>query len=291
MASIFRSVCSYPHLAREVIPISADHTPDHDLAAGARQVLDGIYAAEIGELSALYEKRKSQGRAPADLALAARAATFGAVDTLIVDMEAEVPGSIGEDDGKVTFAEQADGKNYGVTDEIARRAWTSARRVLRPDARARRSHAHAPGRSSRKIRLIIGSSLWGQGPRLDGLAAGRQMCVVSIPPNREVGSVQWPAPGAADPARDFALVSETAVAPADLSLSLARLTPKDGRVLVYVHGFNTRFDAAVFNFAQLVHDTCAPVAPVLFSWPSGGCSATSTTGRARTSRAPTSRAC
>ncbi len=96
------------------------------------------------------------------------------------------------------------------------------------------------------------------------------MCVVSIPPNREVGSVQWPAPGAADPARDFALVGETAVAPADLSRTLARLTPKDGRVLVYVHGFNTRFDAAVFNFAQLVHDMNAPVAPVLFSWPSGG---------------------
>lgn len=93
---------------------------------------------------------------------------------------------------------------------------------------------------------------------------------VSIPPNREVGSVQWPTPGAADPAREFALVSQTAVQPSDLSRTLARLTPNDGRVLVYVHGFNTRFDAAVFNFAQLVHDMGAPVAPVLFSWPSSG---------------------
>ncbi len=106
------------------------------------------------------------------------------------------------------------------------------------------------------------------GARADG-SSFRDM-VVSIPPNREVGSIQWPSPGAADPTRDFALLSETAVAPADLSSSLARLTPKNGRVLVYVHGFNTRFDAAVFSFAQLVHDVGAPVAPVLFSWPSGG---------------------
>lgn len=130
MASIFRSVCSYPHLAREVISHSADHTADHELAAGARRVLDGIYATELSALGEVYEKRKGQGRATADVALAARAATFGAVDTLIVDMDADVPGSISEDDGKVTFAEQADGKNYSVTDEIARRAWTSGAKIV-----------------------------------------------------------------------------------------------------------------------------------------------------------------
>jgi len=45
---------------------------------------------------------------------------------------------------------------------------------------------------------------------------------------------------------------------------------KKRRVLVFVHGFNTRFDAGVFRFAQLVNDTGADVAPVLFSWPSRG---------------------
>ena len=40
------------------------------------------------------------------------------------------------------------------------------------------------------------------------------------------------------------------------------------RALVFVHGYNNRFDDAVFRFAQLVHDTNAAVVPVLFTWPS-----------------------
>jgi esterase/lipase superfamily enzyme len=42
------------------------------------------------------------------------------------------------------------------------------------------------------------------------------------------------------------------------------------RALIFVHGFNTRFDAAVFRFAQLVHDSNAGLVPILFSWPSRG---------------------
>jgi esterase/lipase superfamily enzyme len=40
--------------------------------------------------------------------------------------------------------------------------------------------------------------------------------------------------------------------------------------LVFVHGFNNRFDDAVYRFAQIVHDSKAPVIPVLFTWPSRG---------------------
>jgi Bacterial archaeo-eukaryotic release factor family 11 len=130
MASIFRKVCSYPHVAERVIPGSADHTPDHEIAASAREVLDAIYAAEIRELCALYATREAQGRATADIAQAARAATFGAVDALIVDMDATVPGTVDEEDGRVTFADQADAVNYGVVDEIARRALQSGARVV-----------------------------------------------------------------------------------------------------------------------------------------------------------------
>ena len=41
-------------------------------------------------------------------------------------------------------------------------------------------------------------------------------------------------------------------------------------MLVFVHGFNNRFDDAVYRLAQIVHDSRAPVIPVLFSWPSRG---------------------
>ncbi|WP_244479872.1 alpha/beta hydrolase [Methylobacterium sp. Leaf94] len=39
-------------------------------------------------------------------------------------------------------------------------------------------------------------------------------------------------------------------------------------VLVFVHGFDNRFENAVLRFAQIVHDYGAGVAPVLFTWPS-----------------------
>ena len=42
------------------------------------------------------------------------------------------------------------------------------------------------------------------------------------------------------------------------------------RVLVFVHGFNTSFESALFSFAQIVHDSKADVTPVLFTWPSRG---------------------
>jgi len=37
-----------------------------------------------------------------------------------------------------------------------------------------------------------------------------------------------------------------------------------------VHGFNNRFDDAVYRFAQIVHDSRSPAIPVLFTWPSLG---------------------
>ncbi|MFG1424210.1 alpha/beta hydrolase [Roseixanthobacter liquoris] len=94
--------------------------------------------------------------------------------------------------------------------------------------------------------------------------------VVSIPPNRTVGSIQWPQPGTADPARDFA-ISEVAPVPRSGVLDWFKgAKGKKRRVLIFVHGFNTRFDSAVFRFAQIVHDMNADLAPVLFSWPSRG---------------------
>jgi len=93
---------------------------------------------------------------------------------------------------------------------------------------------------------------------------------VSIPPSHQLGSVQWPPPGAAYPARDFAVIYNRDLSRADAAKWLTSLSAKTGRVLIFVHGYNTRFESAVFHFAQLVHDMNAEVVPVLFSWPSRG---------------------
>ena len=129
LGSIYRSVSTYANTADEVIAGSADHRPDHELAAEARTILDGIYAGQIADLKSLFGERENQGRATGDVASAARAATFGAVDTLIVDMDAHVPGTIA-DDGVVSFAETADASSYGVVDEITARAIASGARIV-----------------------------------------------------------------------------------------------------------------------------------------------------------------
>ena len=127
--SIYRSVNSYPHLAATTIAGNPETTADAELVAGARGVLDDLYAAELAGLRDLYSLRSSQRRASADVADVARAATYGLVDTVLVDIDDSVPGSIDEA-GAVTFDPAGDAVNYGVVDEIARRAWLAGGRVL-----------------------------------------------------------------------------------------------------------------------------------------------------------------
>ena len=45
-------------------------------------------------------------------------------------MDEDIPGLVDEETGAVTFDTKADGVNYDVTDEIARRAWLSGARVV-----------------------------------------------------------------------------------------------------------------------------------------------------------------
>ena len=77
-----------------------------------------------------------------------------------------------------------------------------------------------------------------------------------------------------DPARDFVTVRADEL---DLNQAIAafdgrlmKLKPSDRHVLLFVHGYNTRFEEAVYRFAQIAHDDNAPVVPVLFTWPSRG---------------------
>jgi esterase/lipase superfamily enzyme len=98
--------------------------------------------------------------------------------------------------------------------------------------------------------------------------------VVSIPPDgsRQIGEVQWPVAPPGDPQRDFVTISANYLAKQDFTAALSAAARQTGhaKVLVFVHGFNNRFDDAVYRLAQIVHDAKAPVIPVLFTWPSRG---------------------
>jgi len=130
LGSIYRSVNTYPGLAADVVAGSPEGTSDADLVAGARAVLDEVHATQLASVRELFEKRSSQGRTMRDVGDIARAATFGAVDTVFVDIDDVVPGTVDEESGAVTFAETDDAVAYGVVDEIARRAWLHGGKVL-----------------------------------------------------------------------------------------------------------------------------------------------------------------
>lgn len=130
LAPLFAELCTYPLCLPETIADSPDRLSEGELAARARPVLDRYYAAQLQALHALYEQRVGQRRTTGDLSDAARAATFGAIDTLLVDIDAVVPGFVDEETGALTRVDQDDAKAYDVVDEIARRAFTSGARVL-----------------------------------------------------------------------------------------------------------------------------------------------------------------
>src|SRR5262245_18943497 len=86
-----------------------------------------LWRAEI--LKEALEARANQGRATTDIAQAARAATVGAVDSMLMDIDETLPGRIAKD-GAVVFAEQLTATNCDLVDEIATRVITTGGRVI-----------------------------------------------------------------------------------------------------------------------------------------------------------------
>ncbi|HEY2714794.1 MAG TPA: hypothetical protein VGI73_01080 [Solirubrobacterales bacterium] len=129
LASIFREVNSYPHLAAETIAGNPEERSPQQLGEAARPILDGVYAAELEDLRERFETLGARGRAAAELSDVARAATFGAVETLFADIDAELPGSLDAESGAITPGPD-DAHDYGVLDEIARRVIAADGRVL-----------------------------------------------------------------------------------------------------------------------------------------------------------------
>lgn len=130
MASLYRLVNSNVDLFPRTIEGNPDRTTDADLATAARLWLDQLYAEEIAAFGQLFAARADQRRTTTDIAVAARAATFGAIDTLLVDIDEVVIGTVDEESGAVTFADQPGKDSYGVVDEIAGRALATGAKVL-----------------------------------------------------------------------------------------------------------------------------------------------------------------
>jgi hypothetical protein len=129
LASMFRAVCDYPEFAEEVMAGNPDRFSDAELEDRAIPILDRLTARELRDLIARYEELRPR-RATTDVSYAAHAATAGAIDQLLVDLDAVVPGLVSDIDGSVTYAASDDAEVYSVVDEVARRALCTGARVL-----------------------------------------------------------------------------------------------------------------------------------------------------------------
>lgn len=123
--AIYRSINSYPHLVNESIGGNSDETTDAELAEASRVVLDRVHDEELKSLHELFAQRSNEGRTTTDVAHAARAATFGAISTLIVDIDDDETGTVHED-GSIEIGVGS----HGLLDQIAALALASGARVL-----------------------------------------------------------------------------------------------------------------------------------------------------------------
>jgi esterase/lipase superfamily enzyme len=95
---------------------------------------------------------------------------------------------------------------------------------------------------------------------------------VSIPPAHVEGAIEWPSSPPGNPATNFVTAKRDYIDRASFTSAVRREIAKrkggDRDVLVFIHGYNTSFEEAVYRFAQIVKDSDFKGVPVLFTWPS-----------------------
>ncbi|MEH6644737.1 alpha/beta hydrolase [Sulfitobacter sp.] len=98
--------------------------------------------------------------------------------------------------------------------------------------------------------------------------------IVAVPPEHEVGVVEYPATSS-NPHSEFGVVhAGTTTDLGDFKKILTREVDKrasgNRSAIVYVHGFNSTFAEALYLNTQLMHDYERSEVPIMFSWPSSG---------------------
>lgn len=91
---------------------------------------------------------------------------------------------------------------------------------------------------------------------------------ISIPPNHQPGQVEWPK-GPPNPATSFTAVADEPLDAAAFEQKIAAHDHgKPVEATVFVHGYNTSFQEALFRFTQVTADSNLDAAAILFAWPS-----------------------
>jgi esterase/lipase superfamily enzyme len=150
----------------------------------------------------------------------------------------------------------------------------------RPTSEVLTPIAHVPETTS-KVRLLVATTR-GRGSLEDPNAFTAERAkhlnyaalTVSIPPKHVTGEIEWPGTDGVDPSRHFVTTDRQFYSSKDFLDEIRARSrqggPEANSVLVFVHGYNTLYEEAVYWMAQIVHDSGFTGTAVLFAWPSRG---------------------
>jgi esterase/lipase superfamily enzyme len=98
---------------------------------------------------------------------------------------------------------------------------------------------------------------------------------VSVPPDRQAGTVTWPFAPPGDARTDFLVIEARRHRGAEAFTAAVEHRigrDRDGvrEAIVFVHGYNVTFAEGLYRQAQIAHDFGLPDLPVHYSWPSAG---------------------
>ncbi|MHC1753739.1 alpha/beta hydrolase [Humidesulfovibrio sp.] len=143
-----------------------------------------------------------------------------------------------------------------------------------------------PANQTRQVNMVVATNRepdlkapgnFGEG-RSDKLSFARY--VISVPPDHKQASIEFSSRRPVDPETSFATLAyeplpgglgDLAKAVGGATANATEEIPYNGKVLVFVHGYNTNYAESVLRMAQLVADNPAYGSlPVLFAWPSDG---------------------
>lgn len=94
---------------------------------------------------------------------------------------------------------------------------------------------------------------------------------VTVPKIHQTGQIERRKGRVGDASKYFTAHNVTAYSESAFIKALREdLKRTNGRALVFIHGYNTAFDSAIYRMTQIVHDADYNGTPILFSWASGG---------------------
>lgn len=108
------------------------------------------------------------------------------------------------------------------------------------------------------------------GDRSDSISFAR--VDITVPAVHKTGAVERPIGKQSDPAKYFTATRVAAYRDEDVFAKALRadIAKHGGRAMVFIHGYNTAFDDAIYRITQIVHDSGYTGTPILFTWASAG---------------------